>query len=258
MRDIVILLMICTLFLFTQCDDEPTNTETATVQETLEQEEPQEQAQQPLEIPETFSPYQVLPTNDAKGVPSLKAFIDSLRVIAAAKDVEALSAALSDNVTFGVEGKKGKTAFLEEWNLADEAETSAVWEGIEAIVNGGGSFSNASRTRYTAPRWATYFPKEYNKDIFGVIKARNVNIRSRANRKSKQVARLSYDLVIPIEEDDPVCETIGRDFNCWYRIRMPDGEEGYVFGKFLKTNLKEKAVFQQVMGKEWQIGVLEL
>lgn len=243
--------------LCTSCDDEAS--EQAQTESTAQQ-QVVEQAAKPIEVPKEFAAHQMKPIEELKREPTLLVFMDSLRLIVARKDVAALSAILSDNIEFGTEGKKGKAAFLEVWNLNDagEAELSSVWDAIEDVINGGGAFTNTSRSVYEAPRWATHFPEGYNKDVFAMLNAKYVNVRSRPNRKAKQVARLSYELVIPIVEEDEVWETIGGTHSPWIRVRMANGEEGYVFGKFLRTDLKDKAVFQKVMEKDWLIGALFL
>ncbi len=80
------------------------------------------------------------------------------------------------------------------------------------------------------------------------IAANQVRVRDKASTKGKIIRELSKDIAVKVIADAETYEYVGSHFATWGKVKLDDGQEGYVYGAFLRAPgepdvvaIKEKA-----------------
>lgn len=262
MKPIFILTLLLSCFLLTDCGSpQPDKSPTQSTQATAEEQDSTAQKDAKtdvINVPKTFKAVQLRSRNDAKKDPELQAFLDDLLEILRVKDVEGLLKVVSPDVKISFGADNGIENFKTTWGLDQDADGSKIWTTLQDIIEAGGTFGSNKRSVYTTPYYYNNFPKGYDPFTYSVITGRNVNVRTFPNRHAKTVRQLNYDIVIELHEgeDKIVMERIGNQSYPWRKIRMSDGEEGYVFGKYVQSPIGYRAIFEKVPQEGWKLYVL--
>jgi len=202
---------------------------------------------------EKFAKKKITPVDEADKVPEFKKFREEFVAKMKEKDVDYLMAHVPETIkySFGVcEGRKG---FMKDWELDSNPKGSKIWRQLLDITRLGGTF-NKEKTEFTAPYVFTSFPDGFDSfEELGAIVGENVTVRSGPGIKNEAVAKLDYEVVKMVFVEKPVVETIGEDTCEWKKIRTADGDEGYVFGKYVRAYLDYRASFEKVDGK-WMMN----
>ena len=156
---------------------------------------------------------------------------------------------VDDNVQVDVGGNRGIAAFVENWKLHTQKDSSALWAILKNVLEQGGAFS-ADRQRFTAPYYTATFPDAYDANTFGVITGEGVRVRAQPNLNSQILKTISYD-VLPVLDWSGQPETIGNETHPWVKIKLNDGKEGYVYGKFIGSPLGYRAIFTRQPNGSW-------
>ncbi len=151
--------------------------------------------------------------------------------------------------SFGDDG--GVPGFVQLWELdsPEGIEGSPVWETLEDVLTKGGSFSDGGKT-FTAPYFFGLFPEEYDAFTYGLIVGKGVRMRAAPNLRAPVVKSLSYDIV-EIVGKTAAFETIGGEEHPWVQVKLLDGREGYVWGKFIGSPIGFRAGFSRQENGSW-------
>lgn len=183
-------------------------------------------------------------------------FREWLLGVIAQKDVLQLMHVVDPDIrcTFGEEN--GVAVFVNTWGLDTPAKTqrSPLWAELSAILRGGGIF-DAQKQNFTAPYWFATFPDDADALESGVILGSGVRLRATPDVDSEIVQTISYNIVALLEVA-PEKDTIGSAIFPWYKVKLSDGKEGYVFGQFLGSPLGYRAGFARLPNNSWRMNML--
>jgi hypothetical protein len=192
----------------------------------------------------------LLPVDEAKRAPGLADFRNKLEAAVKKKDKAAVLSMLAPNVrTTG--NQQGVDAFAKAWNLDDP--NSRFWTDMATILRQGGSFGlQGGNTTFTAPHVFGRLPQNLDPAQYGVISGERVNIRKTPDRQGETVTRLTYDVVKLAPNPNPKTETIDGETHPWVPIILPDGQTGYVYGRYIRQANGLHAAFERV-NNEWKL-----
>ena len=151
--------------------------------------------------------------------------------------------------SFGAED--GVAGFVQLWQLDSQEgiASSKLWTTLKSVLTQGGIFRNNGSV-FVAPYYYALFPDEYDAFTHGVILGRGVRMRESPSLQSAVVKSLSFD-VVEIMETTHDFETIGGEEYPWVQVKLPDGKEGYIWGKFLGSPIGFRAGFTRQQNGSW-------
>jgi hypothetical protein len=191
------------------------------------------------------------PVDEARGDTAFFVFREKLLQAIANKDAFYLLEITSEKVNYSFGASDGVAGFVQHWGLdsPDGIESSTLWETLEKVLKEGGTFSEG-RHRFTAPYYFSGFPDEYDAFTYAAIIGKGVRMRERAGLKTKVVKSLSYDIVEILEYTNKM-EKIGEDEFPWVHIKLLDGREGFMWGKFIGSAIGYRAGFVKQQDGRW-------
>ncbi|MGH1437346.1 MAG: SH3 domain-containing protein [Lewinella sp.] len=199
--------------------------------------------------------------NPADGAPKDTLFFlfrEQLKTIVANKDIFALLPFVSENIKTGFGAEGGLQDFIRMWELdsPDKIPNSTLWPTLESLLALGGQFHNYDKAPYfEAPYLGPCWPHTAEPYEFGAVIGAGVRLRSSPGLSTKIIKTLSYDLVEYLETT-PTQETIGGETHPWIKVRLADGMEGFLYGKFYRSPLDFRAGFQKNEAGQWQMVLL--
>lgn len=199
--------------------------------------------------------------NPADSAPSDTAFFvfrERLREIVAQKDIFKLLEHVDENIKIDFGGQDGLQAFINIWGLdsPDKVATSGLWSTLEEILALGGVFNTYGNDRYfEAPYLDQCMPPNSDPYTHGAVIGAGVRLRSGPGLNTKIVSNLSYDLVEFIEET-PLTEVIGGETHPWIKVKLMDGTEGFLYGKFYRSPIDFRAGFKLQKDGQWKMARL--
>lgn len=148
-------------------------------------------------------------------------------------------------------GEDGVAGFVQLWQLDSQEgiASSEVWATLKSVLTQGGIFQN-NGSAFVAPYYYALFPDEYDAFTHGVILGRGVRMRESPNLQSAVVKSLSFDVVEILETTNDF-ETIGGEEYPWVQVKLNDGKEGYIWGKFLGSPIGFRAGFTRQKNGSW-------
>ncbi len=144
--------------------------------------------------------------------------------------------------------------FVTHWQLDKQKDSTALWNILQHVLQSGGIFS-ADRLLFTAPYYCATFPDTYDANVFGAIIGEGVRVRAAPDANAQILKTVSYD-VVQILETSEQQSTISGETWPWRKVRLSDGKEGYVFGKFIGTPQDYRATFQRQPNGSWLMTAL--
>lgn len=191
----------------------------------------------------------LLPVDEAKRAPGLADFRKKLEDAVKKKDKAAVVAALAPNVRTG--NQQGVDAFTKAWKLDDP--NSRFWTDMANALRQGGSFGlQGGNNVFTVPHVYGRLPQNLDPAQYGVITGERVNVRKSPDRQGETITRLTYDIVKLAPNPEPKTETIDGETHPWVPIILPDGQTGYVYGRYVRQANGLHAAFERV-GDEWKL-----
>ncbi len=181
-------------------------------------------------------------------------FRDHLFGMIAQRDELGLLEHVAEDVISDAEGENTLAAFVEYWQLDTQKDSSELWLVLENTLEQGGTFSNDNQ-QFIAPYSVSTFPENYEPEIFGAITGEGVRVREAPSLNSRILNTISYDIVQVLEYTEQT-ETIGRETHPWVKIKLPDDEEGFVYGKYVGRPSDTRAVFTRQPGNRWLLTEL--
>lgn len=208
----------------------------------------------------TSFPERTLPfVDDSVNDPELKSFLDSMRDAVRKRDVTSLLEYTADDVVCGFGGDDGKAAFVRMWKLQEKPEESPLWRELGEVLRlGGTDFTEQEGVRaFIAPYIVETWPDEVDTFEFGAIVGDKIHVRSGPGKDHPVLATVSR-IIVRIEDEpghpEPRQETINGETFPWQRIALPDGQMGYVWGKYVRSPAGYRATFVRENGK-WRMSV---
>jgi hypothetical protein len=199
--------------------------------------------------------------NPADGAPKDTLFFlfrEQLKTIIANKDIFALLPYINENIKTSFGGEDGLQEFIQMWALdsPDKIPQSDLWSTLETLLALGGQFSDYGEGPYfEAPYLGPCWPDSTEPSAFGAVMGAGVRLRSGPGLSTKIIKTLSYDLVEYLETT-PTEETISGETHPWIKVRLADGMEGFLYGKFYRSPLDFRAGFQKNQAGQWQMVLL--
>lgn len=176
-----------------------------------------------------------------------------LRIIEQRNEFKLLEA-VAQNVASDAPGENTLAAFVEYWKLDSQKDNSELWLVLENILTQGGAF-NADRQQFTAPFYVATFPGSYEAEVFGAITGEGVRMRETPDLNSRILKTISYDIVQVLEYSDKT-ETISGETHPWVKVKLTDGKEGFIYGKYVGRPNDRAAVFTRQPGERWLLTAL--
>lgn len=193
------------------------------------------------------------PVDEAARKPDFLAFRLQLQDTVKKKDVEALLPHIAGNIQLGKTNESGLDAFRKFWKLDESPGDSKLWQELNDVLRLGGAFLEDGR--FLAPYVYAKWPRDVDRFDYAVVTGSNVYIRAKPIRESPHVAQLSYAIVrnYPVSRGELVIDTLGGETYPWRKIGLPEGNTAFVWGKFVRSPLEYRAVFEKIDGV-WQLS----
>lgn len=201
-----------------------------------------------------FEKGKINPFDEALTDTTFFVFREQLLEVIEQKDILKFLDFVAEDIQIAEDSLRGTAALIDRWHLTtpDSIEQSNIWHTLNRILKRGGYF-NAGKSTFTAPYYANNKQLSANQ---GCIIGQGVRIRNRPGLNAKLVKKVSFDIVEVLETTKKK-EMIGEEVFPWVRLRLPTGEEGYVWGKFLGRREGEQVVFQQDQSNQWKMIVFK-
>ena len=172
-------------------------------------------------------------------------FREKLLAAIAEKNVDFLLEHVDEDIKIGFGAEYGKEDFIKSWNLKDHAEQSLLWQQLAEVLSLGGVFDNAELSSFTAPyTFHAWVDDPYQ---YKVITGTQVRVRAEPRLQGPVLGSLNYEVVQSAELNEgeiPVLDTIENEVHSWEKIRTPQGQIGYVYGKFVRSPIDFRANFR--------------
>lgn len=207
------------------------------------------------------------PADEAVTDTAFFVFRERLREIVVQKDIFKLLEQINPNIKVDFGGGHGLQDFIKTWELdsPEKVPQSRLWPTLEEILALGGTFStfdnykdgkNLGQIKYfQAPYLDACMPADGDPYIDAAVIGAGVRLRNGPGLNSKVVAKLSYDVIEFIEET-PIEETIGGETHSWIKVKLKDGTEGFLYGKFFRSPIDFRAIFEQNEAGAWKMITL--
>ena len=186
------------------------------------------------------------PIDQAELNSSFAAFRAQLLAAVEKKEVDFLLKHVDDQIKIGFGAEYGKEDFIKSWNLDKDPENSLVWQKLKEVLNLGGIFTNETLTSFTAPY--TFHVSVDDPYGYKVITGTQVRVRAEPRLQGSVLGSLNYDVVQSADLNPgelPVLDTLNNEVHSWEKIRTPQGNVGYVYGKFVRSPIDFRANFKQ-------------
>ena len=202
-----------------------------------------------LTLTATAKARKLYPIDEGAKDASFKAFRDKLIEVVKQRNTRFVVSVLHPRVHLSFGGHYGEKDFLDLWK--PDSPDSALWDELSAILSLGGTFSKSEGKRmFWAPYTFSTFPDDLDAFEYAPIVGEKVRVRSQPNATASIVTNLSYDIVkatFPSTDNNRDSERSG-----WVRVVVPDGRNGYVASRYVRSAIDYRLGFERVRGK-WLI-----
>lgn len=149
---------------------------------------------------------------------------------------------LSPKISNSFGGDGGIQEFKQTWR--PERAQSPVWSELAAALSLGGTFGKDGS--FAAPYTFSLYPED--RDVFesGVIIGEGVRLRSAPAMNASVIRTLSFDLVDLVSDQT---KRTARNEREWIKVKLSDGQTGYVAAEFFRSPIDYRAVFEKENGR---------
>ena len=197
----------------------------------------------------------------ASAEPTIQPFLQELERAIAARNVDALLALIDRTGIEGPGGDRGAEAFVSRWGLTYDARSSPLWPRLaEALALGVAPAAASDPSGFHAP--AIGFTTDLSDDILEknirpedrlLVLGQQVRVRAEPSTKGEMLAEVGWEVVKAAGPFDlATATTIGEETHPWWPVALPDGRRGWIWGKYVRPWLAERADFAQVDG-QWRL-----
>lgn len=184
-------------------------------------------------------------------------FREHLRQAVTDRDIFSVMETIDEDIQCGAD-KRGLPAFVTTWGLESEegVQSSALWRVLAEVLAGGGTFSDKGK-QFVAPYTFSNFPKDIDPSTHAIITGAGVRLRAAPGLNTPTLTMVSHDIVELLSITDQT-ETIAGETYPWVHIRLSNGKEGYIWGKFIAKPMGFRAIFRRSGDDRWKmIALLE-
>ena len=183
-------------------------------------------------------PLRLPPVDACAADASFSAYRTELRAAIAAKDREAVLAAVAEDIVIDFGGGAGRAAFAEAWRL-DAPEVSRLWAELGGVLELG---CTRDGDALVAPSLFAQLPE--SADAFESLLAVKPGsaLRSKPHDDAPAVAPLDWHLLT----------LLGDTEDGWMRASLPDGRSGYIRREDVRSPVDYRAHFTKLRGR-WRM-----
>lgn len=183
------------------------------------------------------------PVDEAAKDPAFFTFRARLIQAVQRRDANYLVSILSPKITNDFGGGEGVADFKQRWK--PERSQSEVWLELAKVLSLGGAFNKDGS--FSAPYLHAKWPEEED-DIFqaGAIVGENVRMRAAPQISGSVVTNLSFDIVDVPDWQSAKARGEKRE---WIKVKLADGQTGYVAQEFIRSPIDFRAIFEKQNGR---------
>lgn len=194
------------------------------------------------------------PVDEAPTDTSFYVFREGLWDIVQKRDKFSLLEVVDENVQVEFGAPTGIAPFVEQWNLDNPNDSSAIWETLKTLLSEGGTFDKDKQT-FMAPYYIATFPDTYDANTVGVIIGQGVRVRAATNLDSEILKTISYD-ILPVLDWQVKQDTVDGESDYWVKVKLSEQQQGYVFGKLIGSPYDFRVVFTRQPNGAWHLTAL--
>ncbi|HEX7295579.1 MAG TPA: SH3 domain-containing protein [Pyrinomonadaceae bacterium] len=184
------------------------------------------------------------PVDEAAKEPTFFTFRARLIQAVQRRDAAYLLSILSPKIENSFGGGGGIEEFKTMWK--PERAQSEVWIELATALSLGGAFGKDGA--FSAPYVFAKWPEDSSIDVFGsgAIIGENVRVRAAPQITSSVMRTLSFDIVEVPDWQRNKARGEKRD---WIKVKLADGQSGYVAEEFIRSGIDYRAVFEKTDGR---------
>ena len=182
------------------------------------------------------------PVDEAAKDPTFFTFRARLMQAVQRRDAAYLLSIVSPKIEVSFGGDSGIEEFKTTWK--PERAQSEVWLELATVLSLGGAFDKDGifEAPYTSAKW----PEDKDGFEFGAIIGEKVRVRAAPQVSSSIMRELSFDLVSVPDWQTNKARGEKRD---WIKVKLADGQSGYVAEEFIRSPIGYRAGFQKQDGR---------
>jgi hypothetical protein len=182
------------------------------------------------------------PVDEAAKDPSFFTFRARLMQAVQRRDAAYLLSIVSPKIETSFGGDGGIEEFKTMWK--PERAQSEVWSELTKVLSLGGAFDKDGI--FEAPYISAKWPEDKDGFELGVIIGENVRVRAAPQISSSIMRQLSFDIVDVPDWQANKARGEKRD---WIKVKLSDGQSGYVAEEFIRSPIDYRAGFQKQDGR---------
>jgi Bacterial SH3 domain len=182
------------------------------------------------------------PVDEAAKDPTFFTFRARLIQAVQRRDAAHLLNILSPKIHNSFGGDGGIEEFKTMWK--PERAQSEVWTELAKVLSLGGAFDKDGI--FEAPYISAKWPEDKDGFELGAIIGENVRVRAAPQISSSIMRQLSFDIVEVTDWGGNKARGEKRD---WIKVKLSDGQSGYVAEEFIRSPIGYRAAFAKEEGR---------
>ncbi len=182
------------------------------------------------------------PVDEAAKEPAFFTFRARLIQAVQRRDAPYLLTILSPKIQTSFGGDGGIEEFKTMWK--PERPQSEVWPELAKVLSLGGAFDKDGI--FEAPYISAKWPEDQDGFALGAIIGDNVRVRAAPQISSSIMRQLSFDIV---EVPDWQTNKARGEKRDWIKVKLSDGQSGYVAEEFIRSPIAYRAGFAKEEGR---------
>jgi len=182
------------------------------------------------------------PVDEASKEPTFFTFRARLVQAVQRRDANHLLSILSPKIQNSFGGDGGIEEFKTTWK--PERPQSEVWTELAIVLSLGGAFDKDGI--FEAPYISAKWPEDKDGFELGAIIGENVRVRAAPQIASSIMRQLSFDIVEVSDWGGNKARGEKRD---WIKVKLSDGQSGYVAEEFIRSPIAYRAAFAKEEGR---------
>jgi hypothetical protein len=191
-------------------------------------------------------PQRLLPVDEGPRDRSFAQFRQKLLAAARKRDRRTIWSIVDPQIKWSFGAENGKPGFKQHWTDAGPGTLEAE---LILVLSLGGEFSENGE--FWAPYVYSHWPERYDAFEYAAITGRNVIVRQGPGPDAPVVATLSYTIVKRAPQPPSPAPSPTRPAD-WVKIVTPDGRQGFVASRYLRSPVDYRAAFKKSHG-QWQM-----
>lgn len=192
----------------------------------------------------------LLPEDEAERDLSFVQFREQLKQVIAARDSDKLLTLIDDEISVSARKRGSVKTFVSTWQ--PESPDSELWPVLDTILSLGGGFVRSELgVKFCAPYVFTNFPGGLDVYGHGVVIHDKEPFKSAPTKNSQTLSLLSYD-ILKVEDWRSVVDSVDPKTR-WLKVRDPEGREGYVNKKSIRSPSDYAACFLHTPNDGWRM-----